>query len=159
MLALFGVRRFIAALRPLAAFKGPGTTYPWSAAESGKELPHSKVACLLLFVLASTASAQLRFARPSNEFELSKTVQVDRADGAALARLERVKACLAEKQWDEAVETLRQVMETGEGRLLEVAPGHFVNLSDACQMQLAALPPERPEALSPPRRSGGAEMV
>ena len=69
-------------------------------------------------------------------------VQIDRADGTVLARLERVKASLDEHQWDEAVETLRQVMESGEGKLLEIAPGHFVNLSDACQRKLAALPPE-----------------
>ena len=69
-------------------------------------------------------------------------MQLDRADGAALAHLERAKACLAEHQWDDAVETLRQVMENAEGKLLAVTPWHYVNLSDACQMQLAALPPE-----------------
>jgi outer membrane protein assembly factor BamB len=99
-------------------------------------------ACLVLFLLASTASAQVRFPRPSGQFELSDTVQIDRADGTVLARLERVKACLKEHQWDEAVETLRQVAENAEGKLLEIAPGHFVNLSDACQRKLAALPPE-----------------
>ena len=100
-------------------------------------------ACLILCLLCASASAQpglLRLPRPSSQFELSDTVQVDRADGTVLAHLERVKAFLAERQWDEAVETLRQVMESAEGKLLEVAPGHFVNLSDACQAQLAALP-------------------
>ena len=103
--------------------------------------------CLILGLLCSSASAQpglLCLPRPSGQFELSETVQIDRADGAALAQLERVKACLDKRQpqYDEAVETLRQVMESGEGKLLEIAPGHFVNLSDACQMRLAALPPE-----------------
>ncbi len=101
--------------------------------------------CLILCLLSSSASAQpglLRLPRPSSQFELSDTVQVDRADGTVLAHLERVKACLVERQWDEAVETLRQVMESAEGKLLEVAPAHFVNLSDACQMRLAALPTE-----------------
>lgn len=74
-------------------------------------------------------------------------MQIDQADGAVLARLERVKDCLAARQWDEAVETLRQVMESGapargSGKLLEIAPGHFVNLRDACQRKLAALPAE-----------------
>ena len=69
-------------------------------------------------------------------------MQVDRADGTALAHLERANACLAEHQWDEAVETLRQVMENAEGKLLAVTPWRYVNLSDACQLQLAALPPE-----------------
>src|SRR5947207_11750677 len=101
--------------------------------------------CLVLCLLSSSASAQpgvLRAPRPSSQFELSDTVQVDRADGTVLAHLERVKSCLAERQWDEAVETLRQVMESAEGKLLEVAPGHLVNLSDACQTQSAALPTE-----------------
>ena len=93
-------------------------------------------------IVAPAARAQFRFNAPSSQFELSETVQLDRADGAALAHLERAKACLAEHQWDEAVETLRQVMENAEGKLLAVTPWRYVNLSDACQLQLAALPPE-----------------
>ena len=110
-------------------------------------------------IVAPAAQAQLRVGTPSSQFELSETVQLDRADGAALAHLERAKACLAEHQWDEAVETLRQVMENAEGKLLAVTPWRYVNLSDACQMQLAALPPEALRALSPPRRSRRAEVV
>ena len=102
----------------------------------------AKLSCVVILLLASSAWAQPLGTRPSSQFELSETVQIDRADGTVLAHLERVKSCLAERQWDEAVETLRQVMESAEGKLLEVAPGHFVNLSDACQTQLAALPPE-----------------
>jgi outer membrane protein assembly factor BamB len=92
--------------------------------------------------VAPMAQAQVRFAAPSSQFELAETVQVDRADGAALAHLERAKECLKAEQWDEAVETLRQVMENAEGKLLAVTPWRYVNLSDACQLQLAALPPE-----------------
>ena len=97
---------------------------------------------LALGGIVAAAQAQIRVGGPSSQFELSETVQVDRADGAALAHLERAKACLAEHQWDEAVETLRQVMENAEGKLLAVTPWHYVNLSDACQLQLAGLPPE-----------------
>ena len=93
-------------------------------------------------IVAPAAQAQFRVGTPSSQFELSETVQFDRADGAALAHLERAKACLAEHQWDEAVETLRQVMENAEGKLLAVTPWRYVNLSDACQLRLAALPPE-----------------
>ena len=105
-----------------------------------------RLACAVLVVLQCGRCAggpgpdSLR--PPSSQFELSETVQLDRADGAALAHLERAKACLAEHQWDEAVETLRQVMENAEGKLLAVTPWRYVNLSDACQLQLAALPPE-----------------
>jgi len=100
------------------------------------------VGVLLGGFAASTARAQFRAALPSSQFELSETVQLDRADGAALVRLERAKECLAAHQWDEAVETLRQVMENSEGKLLAVTPWRYVNLTDACQMQLAAMPPE-----------------
>ncbi len=104
------------------------------------------ILAILSLATAPTAQAQpgllFRFGAPSSQFELSETVQVDRADGTALAHLERAKACLAEHQWDEAVETLRQVMENAEGKLLAVTPWRYVNLSDACQLQLAALPPE-----------------
>ena len=41
-------------------------------------------ACLLLFLLPSTVSAQILFTRPSTKFELSDTVQIDRADGVIL---------------------------------------------------------------------------
>ena len=100
------------------------------------------VLAMLSLIFAPVAKAQIRVGTPSSRFELSETVQLDRADGTALAHLERAKACLAEHQWDEAVETLRQVMENAEGKLLAVTPWRYVNLSDACQMQLAALPPE-----------------
>jgi len=93
-------------------------------------------------VIVSTARGQFRVTSPSSQFELSATLQLDGADQTALARLQRAKACLTEHQWDEAVETLRQVMETADGKLLDVTPWRYVNLSDACQMQLAVLPPQ-----------------
>src|SRR5580692_2971395 len=97
---------------------------------------------VLIGILAQSAEAQIGVGTPSNQFELSENVQLDRADAAALANLERAKACLADRQWDEAVETLRQVMENAEGKLLAVTPWRYVNLSDACQMRLAAMPAE-----------------
>ncbi len=44
-------------------------------------------------------------------FELSDSVYLDEADSATKTHLERVRAFVANEQWDEAVETLRQVME------------------------------------------------
>ena len=92
-------------------------------------------------IIAPAAHAQ-PFSAAGSQFELSETVQLDRADSAALAHLERAKQCLQEHQWDEAVETLRQVMENAEGKLFAVTELRYVNLSDACQLKLAALPPE-----------------
>ncbi len=75
---------------------------------------------LATVVLAVALAGGPRWARAQpagtggSQFELADTVQLDRADATVLAQLERVKACLADRQWDEAVETLRQVMENSE---------------------------------------------
>ena len=77
-----------------------------------------------------------------SQFELSDTVQLDRADSIVLAQLERVKAYLADRQWDEAVDTLQKVMETADGKLLAVTEHRYVAMGDYCQLQFASLPPE-----------------
>ncbi len=79
---------------------------------------------------------------PSSQFELSDAVQLDQVDTAVRAQLDRVKPLLADRQWDEAVEILRQLSETSEGKLLGVTPHRFISLRDWCQLRLAALPPE-----------------
>ena len=79
---------------------------------------------------------------PSSQFELADAVQLDQADTAVRAQLDRVKPLLADRQWDEAVEILRQLAETSEGKLLGVSPHRFIGLRDWCQLRLAALPPE-----------------
>ncbi len=77
-----------------------------------------------------------------SQFDLSDTVQLDRADSTVLAQFERVKAYLADRQWDEAVDTLQKVMENSEGKLLGVTEHRYVGLGDYCQLQFATLPPE-----------------
>ena len=79
---------------------------------------------------------------PSSQFELADTVQLDQVDNTVLAQWERVKALLADRQWDEAVEILRQLTESSEGKLLGVTSRRYVSLPEWCQLQLAALPPE-----------------
>ena len=79
---------------------------------------------------------------PNSQFDLSDTVQLDRADSTVLAQLERVKAYLADHQWDEAVDTLQKVMENAEGKLLAVTEHRYVAVGDYCQLQFATLPPE-----------------
>jgi outer membrane protein assembly factor BamB len=79
---------------------------------------------------------------PSSQFELSDAVQLDQVDTSVRAQLDRVKSLLADRQWDEAIEILRQLSETSEGKLLGVAPHRFVGLRDWCQLRLAALPLE-----------------
>ncbi len=97
--------------------------------------------------LARPAVAQRESAGPA---ELSTAIRVDEIDSATRGLLERVKALVAEKQWDEAVESLRQIMEKQGGRLVRMnwtsstptGEEHcYVPIRDYCQMRLAALPP------------------
>jgi hypothetical protein len=97
---------------------------------------------LLAVCFAGAARAQFGGMVPTSQFELADTVQLDQADNAVLAQLERVNALLADRQWDEAVEILRQVAESPDGKLLGVTSRRFVGLRDWCQLRLAALPPE-----------------
>ena len=76
---------------------------------------------LLLAGWAGAVRAQWGGPPPSSQFELSDAVQLDQADNAVLAQLERVKTLLADRQWDEAIEILRQLPETSEGKLMAVA--------------------------------------
>ena len=55
--------------------------------------------------------------------------------------MERVKAHVAEKQWDEAVETLRQVIERQGSKLIRLDDSRYIPVRDYCQMRLAELPP------------------
>ena len=96
----------------------------------------------VLWVIARPAGAQIGGVfGPSSQFDLADTVQLDRADSTVLAQLERVKAYLADHQWDEAVETLQQVMDNTEGKLLAVTERRYVAVGDYCQLQFATLPP------------------
>src|SRR5215469_4088677 len=92
-----------------------------------------------LICLTATAQAQTPWALRG---DLSGAIQVDEADSATRTHLERVKASIADQQWDEAVDILRQVTESHAGRVLAVSPRRFVSVRDYCHMQLASLPPE-----------------
>jgi outer membrane protein assembly factor BamB/tetratricopeptide (TPR) repeat protein len=76
-------------------------------------------AMVAVLFLGTPASAQ--FGLP-NTFELSDNIHLDEADTAAKTHLAQVKAHLANSQWDEAVETLRQVMETYAGKMVPADP-------------------------------------
>jgi outer membrane protein assembly factor BamB len=73
---------------------------------------------------------------------LSDNIQVDEASSSTRSLLEGAKAHAAERQWDEAVETYRQVLEHDGAKMIRVAPDRFVTVRDYCQMRLAELPAE-----------------
>ena len=94
-------------------------------------------------IICQLAKAQLIQLSPAvYQFDLAEGVELDRAEGTVPAQLERVKAFLADRKWDEAVDTLCQLMENSEGKLLGVTENRFVGLREYCQMQLASLPPD-----------------
>ncbi len=86
------------------------------------------------------APARAQWGQPITS-DLSAAIRVDEVDSAARALLERVKAHVAEKQWDEAVETLRQVMQRQGSKLIRLDDSRYIPVRDYCQMRLAELPP------------------
>jgi outer membrane protein assembly factor BamB len=101
----------------------------------------------------------LNLGGPQNHFELSDSVYLDEADSATKTHLERVRIFINNQQWDEAVETLRQVMENQGERVVAVPLPehisafysdlrppydlrHFLSLRESCQLQLVSLPAE-----------------
>jgi outer membrane protein assembly factor BamB len=96
--------------------------------------------------VAGNLRAQLgRFgvgAAPGSRFELSETVRIDRADNTVRTALDRVEQYLADQQWQEAVDSLCEVMEQSGTKLLGVTDRRFVSVRDYCHLQLASLPPE-----------------
>jgi tetratricopeptide (TPR) repeat protein len=99
---------------------------------------HAAAAAALLLGGALVLHAQFS----ADGVELSSSVNLDEADSTVRAHLERVTAYVADRQWDEAVETLRQVLENQGSKLIAIRPGRYVNVADYCQAQLAALPEE-----------------
>ncbi len=91
---------------------------------------------------AARTSAQLLLpgSGQAAPFELDPSVDLDRADSNTLAYLERVNAQLADRQWDEAISTLRQVIEDSADQLIGVTEHRFIPLREYGHIQLAALP-------------------
>jgi len=77
-----------------------------------------------------------------SQFELSSSVHLDEVDSAGRTHLERVKAYLSDSQWDEAVETLRQIAENYGAKVIQFADRRYINVADYCHAQLGALPPD-----------------
>ncbi len=78
----------------------------------------------------------------ASQYELSDDVDIDRAEGTARVYLDRAKEYLADAQWDDAIQTLRQVMEESGDQLLAVTERRYVSVRDFCHLQLVSLPPE-----------------
>ncbi|WP_254507260.1 outer membrane protein assembly factor BamB family protein [Anatilimnocola floriformis] len=91
------------------------------------------------------------------------TAELQLIDAAGSAHLENARQLLAQKQYDEAVEAIRRVLENDGGRLIKVQrdpragqpanqPIWHVPVREYCHWRLAALASEAPEALAAYRR-------
>ena len=77
------------------------------------------------------------------QFELAEGVQVDRVEGTVLAQLERVKSFVADEKWDDAVETLRQLMEGSDDKLIAVTERRYVGLATIASCSWPRFRPRR----------------
>lgn len=102
----------------------------------------SVTVCLIAAATGTRARGQAPGASQGARFELAERVQLERADATVARQLQRVRDFLAAKQWDEAVETLRQVTEAAADKLWGVTDRRFITLREYCHLQLASLPPE-----------------
>ncbi len=85
------------------------------------------------------------------------TVTINVADNATLAHLDRFHALLAERQWQEAIETIRQVTETSGEQLVLVTHSddiqstrfrRYLSIAAFAQLQVSELARHAPEALT-----------
>lgn len=97
--------------------------------------------CGTLFRCA-LGSAQVGGIGISSQYDLSASIQIEEAGRTVETLLDRVDAYLVDGKWNEAVDTIRQVMENSGDKLLPVAPRRYVNARMACQLKIAGLPPE-----------------
>jgi outer membrane protein assembly factor BamB len=96
--------------------------------------------------VALVPSASLRaqppqfFGLPNVPVELSESVHLDEINAATKTHLEQVRALVANEQWDEAIETLRRVMENHGGKVAAVGDRRYISVRDYCHLQISRLP-------------------
>lgn len=113
----------------------------------------SHVVALIVALLATRPTQSC--AQLSLEPELSPEVYFDEAANEQREQLRRASSFLADKQYDEAVETLRRVLESPGTKLIRAVPGEsgpndysrYVSLKEYGHLQFAALKKSAPEAL------------
>lgn len=109
-----------------------------------------------LAICLASAQPGVAKAQFSPEPELSPEVYFDEAGNEQREQLRRAASFLADKQYDEAVETIRRVLETPGTKLIRAVPGdhapaeysRYVSIQEYGHLQLAALAKSAPEALA-----------
>ncbi|MEX2111655.1 MAG: PQQ-binding-like beta-propeller repeat protein [Pirellulales bacterium] len=103
---------------------------------------HCRATAAAWMLVLGFAASPLRAQFASTPLDLSGTIDLDEADSTVRSHLERVQAFVADRQWDEAVETLRTVMESHGAKVIPLTPTRFVNVTDFCHVRIASLPAE-----------------
>ena len=127
---------------PFSAHNGPrrviGTSSPIV-----RRLPYLVPAILGWVATAGFAQPAVFGPQESRyDYQLSETVQLDRADSAVKKQFEQASAYLADKQWSEAIDLLVQLVENWGGKLYGVTEKRYISVRDYCHLELASLPEE-----------------
>src|SRR3990172_3716006 len=77
----------------------------------------------------------------TDRFELTAP-QLETVASTTQARLEQARALAASKNWDEAIDILRELATKDDGRIIAVTKDRYTNLPTYCQIELARLPDE-----------------
>jgi outer membrane protein assembly factor BamB/tetratricopeptide (TPR) repeat protein len=75
------------------------------------------------------------------QIELTDAIRVDEPAPMVRTQLERVRSNIAQRQWDEAIEGLRQLMENHGERMVRL-DSRFISLREHAHRELARLPAE-----------------
>ncbi len=130
----------------------PSRKFRWTSPRIGLWLGRLLVAVVIWSSQRSlTLAEEPLAARPG----AASAIKLDEADNAARAHLERMQRYLADGQWGEAIEALRNLSDSSGERLIALPPAaagngefvRFVPLREYCQWRLAALAREAPQAL------------
>ncbi len=107
-----------------------------------RRLRLSAVVCLSLVFQAPSAAQPFPFGfgQPTPADLTPPRVEV--VSGPTAARLEQARALAANENWDEAVDTYRDLMAEDTERLVPLGENRFVSLRAYCHGQLAGLPAE-----------------
>jgi outer membrane protein assembly factor BamB len=103
----------------------------------------AETARLVLFVclmLAPASGRQLAGQPPATSADPASVVQVDQADAAARTHLASIDAYLANREWDDAVEMLREVMQSFGEQVISDIDGRYISVREHCHRRIARLP-------------------
>jgi len=123
-----------------------------------------RYAALATIAITAGLFARPTWAQPVNPALVDEvttfTVELNEAASATRRDLERAEAFLRNEQWDEAIDTFRRLIEEESDRVIPANYGAaeptpyavYIPVSAYCQMRLAQLATEAPEALAIYRR-------